>query len=384
MTDPGTGARPISWAELARRSLARQFPAADSVPELVRRIGPIQAQAARAPFLGIAARMAAADHAAITTAYEDLELVRGSSIRGTVHTCAAEQHPILDVLTRLGIGSRWVQYIAFSRAVPEQLWAALDEYASPAWRTPDELRAFMRHWLLDHDSPEAAAAVDNTVGRHLAFAHGSMVRRPLKGGWEGQGAPGYRTATALLGDRSEWYADPDRAVREAVRLHLRSHGPASRYDIAWWAGIGLQRVDRALADLVAELVPYAGPDDRIYHDLSGGTPEPQHVPGLLLLPEFDALFCAYDPKARTRFVDPEHHRTMWSAANGLLRPPLLLDGRITGYWRLEGSGRTRRLVAYWFAGTRRPRLDDVRQAADSITRALPVRLSDVQVTPHLD
>jgi len=79
-TPVGSVPAPISWAELARHSLARQFPAADSVPDLVRRIGPIQAQAARAPFLGIATRLAAADHRAIVEAYEHLELVRGSNI----------------------------------------------------------------------------------------------------------------------------------------------------------------------------------------------------------------------------------------------------------------------------------------------------------------
>ena len=36
-------------------------------------------------------------------------------------------------------------------------------------------------------------------------------------------------------------------------------------------------------------------------------------------------------------------------------PPLLVDGRITGYWRATGSARRRPLEVVWFAGTRRPR-----------------------------
>ena len=52
-----TPTEPYSWAELAAIALHRQFPAADSVAELVEQVGPIQSQAARAPFLGIAARL---------------------------------------------------------------------------------------------------------------------------------------------------------------------------------------------------------------------------------------------------------------------------------------------------------------------------------------
>lgn len=85
-----------------------------------------------------------------------------------------------------------------------------------------------------------------------------------------------------------------------------------------------------------------------------------------------------------RFVDPDHHRILFASTNGLCRPPLLIDGRITGYWRLEGSGRTRALTAYSFAGTPRPPIADVRRAAASVTRALPVQLSGVEWARHRD
>lgn len=372
----------ISWTELAAESLGRQFPDAATVTDLVDRIGPIQAQAARAPFLGICARLPDADHAAITAAYETLDLVRGSTIRGTVHTSTAAVHPILDVLTRLGIGTRWTQYLPFERTTPGELWASLEGYAADAWRTPAELREHMFAWLREHESAAASEATLSQVGKYLAFGHGGLIRRPLKGGWEGQGAPGYRAAAALLGDRSEWYADPARAVQEAVRLHVRCHGPSSRHDIAWWSGIGLKQVDAALDALAGELVARTGPDGRAYHDLIELGTTARELPGVVLLPEFDALLCGYEPVARTRFVDPERHKILWLSANGLIRPPMLVDGRITGYWRLDGSGRARTLSAHWFPGTRRPRIAEVRKAATSVTRALPITLADVRVTQH--
>ena len=124
-----------SWAELAAIALHRQFPAADSVAELVEQVGPIQSQAARAPFLGIAARLTSADHASITAAYEQAAIVRGSTLRGTVHTSTAAVHPILDVLTRLGVGGRWTQLIA-SNAAPRKSCGAASRNTPPPAGAP--------------------------------------------------------------------------------------------------------------------------------------------------------------------------------------------------------------------------------------------------------
>ena len=81
-------------------SLARQFPAitgrdADAVVEAVGRIGPVQSQTARSPFVGLGARLPGVTHAAVTEAYESWRIVRGSTLRGTVHTSTAGHHALL-------------------------------------------------------------------------------------------------------------------------------------------------------------------------------------------------------------------------------------------------------------------------------------------------
>jgi len=146
------------------------------------------------------------------------------------------------------------------------VWEGIEEYARDDWRTPDELLAHLRRWLDRHD-PNARAAIDNSAGRYLGFGHGGLLRMPLTGGWQSQGAAGYRTASALLGDRSAVFADPDGAVDATARRHLSAYGPASRHDIAWWSGLGLRVVDSALGRLAGELTEREGPDGRIYHDL---------------------------------------------------------------------------------------------------------------------
>ncbi|GGK72935.1 hypothetical protein GCM10011509_21840 [Ornithinimicrobium pekingense] len=382
----------MTWEQLAAATLARQFPddlarggGPEDVAQALDRIGPVQSQTARSPYLALAARRSGVTYEAVGTTYEDAAIVRGSTLRGTVHTNTPSDHVLLEVATRLGQRTLWARSLRLDRTTLEQVWEATETYAREEWRTPAELHTHLRSWLDEHD-PGHGARLDDTAGRYLGFGHGGLLRRPLRGGWEGQGAPGYRAARAVLGDaaaRDAALADPHTALVALVRRHLACHGPASRRDLAWWSGVGLRAVDAALAGIPG-LVTSVAPDGQEVHDLPGmpsgaGAHPAEVVPGVRLLPEFDALLCAYDPPARTRFVDPEHYRVLWTQENGLLRSPLLVDGRLTGHWRAEGSGRRRTCVVTWFAGTRRPRKAEVEEQMARVATAYPVTWTGLEV-----
>ena len=148
-----------------------------------------------------------------------------------------------------------------------------------------------------------------------------------------------------------------------MERHLASYGPSSRHDVAWWSGLGLRQVDVLLDQL--DVTWRDGPDGRAYADLPG-PPAAREVPGVRLLPEFDALLCGYDPKARDRFVSEADNDVLWHRDNGLMLAPVLVDGRIGGYWRLEGTGRSRALVVSSFPRSRRPRKAEVEEAAGAL------------------
>jgi hypothetical protein len=362
------------WEDLRALSLGRQFPdvaagGAAAVVETVSRIGPIQSQTARSPYAGLAARLPGVTHAEVTEAYESLALVRGSTVRGTVHTSTAEHHAGLDATTRVGQRAVWTRALSLRHTEVEDLWSATEEFARGAWRTPDELLADVRGWLVGHDE-HVPEVIDRGLGRYLTFGHGGLLRRPLKGTWSGQGLPGYRTATAVLPDR----VVPDDPVLAAVRTHVASHGPASRHDVAWWSGLGLRRVDALLDRL--DLDWHDGPDGRRYADVRGAPPA-RDLPGVRLVPEFDAVLCGYDPKARDRFVAPADNAVLWHRNNGLMLAPVLVDGRIGGHWRLDGSGRTRSLVVSSFPGSRRPRKAELTEPAEALSVALDLTIGSV-------
>jgi hypothetical protein len=366
--------------ELRGLSLARQFPLdtdvagtdADAVVGLVARSGPIQSQTARSPFIGLAARLPGLTHEAVVEAYESLGLVRGSTIRGTVHTSTPAQHALLDATTRVARRTVWGRFLRLDHTDLDEVWAAIETYAAGGWRSPAELSAFLTDWLDGQGEVESAQRLDNQAGRYFAFGHGGLVRRPIAGTWSGQGAPGYRTAAAVLPARPV----SDDPVIDVVRLHLASHGPSSRHDVAWWSGLGLRQVDAALDRLGPTWRD--GPDGRSYADLPHA-PVPRDLPGLRLLPEFDALLCGYDPQARDRFVSPADNAVLWHRANGLMLAPVLVDGRIGGHWRLDGKARTRSLTVSSFLGSRRLRRAEIDDAVAALATALDLTIGDVTV-----
>ncbi len=364
------------WSDLAGLALARQFPESGGsrdVASMLRRIGPVQSQTARSPYVALAARFPGITSAEISAAYDDLRIVRGSTLRGTVHTSTPADHPLLEVATRVGQRALWQRTLRPAGVTLEEVWAGIEEFAAADWRTPDELDAHLRAWLAEHD-PFGQPRIET---RYFAFGHGGLLRRPLSGGWAGQGRPGYRSAVALVGERGDVLGDPDGAMDALVRRHLACHGPASRRDLAWWGGVGLRVVDASLARL--GLPSRRGPDGLDYHDLPS-PPAAVELPGVRLLPEFDALLCAYDPPARARFVSPEHYQRLWSPDNGLLLAPLLVDGRLTGHWRLPGSGPRRTCEVAWFGGSHRPTRAELEEPIAALESAYGIAVTSLSVS----
>ena len=122
----------MSWSDLAAGTLARQFPAEvepGDVAGLLAAVGPIQSQTARSVFIGMAARLPGVTRAQLSAAYESSAIVRGSTLRGTVHTSSAALHPLLEVATRLGQRALWSRTLKPSETTLEQIWASIEDFA---------------------------------------------------------------------------------------------------------------------------------------------------------------------------------------------------------------------------------------------------------------
>ena len=381
-------AKAYTWESLRRASLRRQFPTIRgrgraAVRELIERVGPIQSQVARSPFVTVSSRLPGASYADIVAVHESYDVVRGSSLRGTVHTCVREQHPLVDTITRRTLEKFWLRQLKLERVSVAEVQAAMEVFATGEWRTPEELRAHLAEWVGDHDGEAARVAAGTPgIGRAFAHIHSAMIRRPISGiEWEKQASPGYRVAADVLGvERSPWLEDPDAALVALVRQHLRAFGPANRRDIAWWSNDGLRNVDAALDALADEIVSRPGPDGVVYHDLADTPGRGGGDPGVRMLAEYDALIVGYDPKTRDRFLDPGHLPLVWLSENGTFSSAVLRDGQLCAAWKFDGSGPERAIEVAMFPGLAPLDASDLADQIAALEAALAITITDVTIT----
>lgn len=330
--------RPYTSEQLRRATLRRQFPGIRgfgpaSVVDLVRRLGPIQSQAPRATFVGIAARLPGASYRAVADYFDAHRLVKGTNLRGTVHVSVAEQVRVLDSVADAARAGGCRNLLRLNRVDPASVRAELRRWMGTDWWPGEDILRHMSDWLREHESAASAElALTNPGAGHLTGSS-MLMRRPDQGDWARRMSWEYRVAGTLIDSP---VVSPEDALAELTRIHLRAYGPATRADIAWWAGVGLTEVDAAVHALGDELGRRPGPDGDTYLDLAepigGGHPEP----GVRLLPEYDGLVLGYAPRNRTRFVPAEHIGDLRDRVNGVMSPGVLVDGRVAGFWRLVG------------------------------------------------
>jgi hypothetical protein len=324
------GLRSIALGRQFRRIRGRQESA---VLDLFRRLGPIQSQVPRAPFLTASSRLPGISYDAVASLFATYRLVKTTSLRGTVHTTVAEQYPWVNAVARRSWAGPATTRLRLSRLSIVDVWDELERFAAD-WRPRSSIVDHGRTWIAAHESAASAVIVDSGAGANYLWGDSGMVRRPTDGRWDRRTDTEHRTARAFL---DLPVVSPEVALTGLARVHLGSYGPATRRDIAWWSGETLGLVDRAVDRLGDEVVRRAGVDGQMYLDLAE-PPRGGGDPGVRLLPEYDGLFCGYAPASRGRFIDPRHYEQVWARANGVFSPVVLAGGRVVAVWRLLGTG----------------------------------------------
>ena len=333
--------RRLSHDQLRMRTLSRQFPTIPrhgpaAIVDLFRRLGPIQSQVPRAPFLTISSRLPGATYDTVCELFESHQLVKTSTIRGTVHSSVPEQFALLDAVARRTRGAQLRNVLKLQQVTPEQLAAETEAFASTDWRPRSEIVAHARAWLAERETGDAAKGSD-LLSDSLLWGHSGLLRRPPDTRWEKRTDVFHQRARSLLPGLPEW--DFEEALTELVRVHLGSYAPALREDLAFFLGAGLGAVDHALRRLGDEIVHLSGPNDEDYLDLADAPSDDTPDPGLRLLPEFDGLLVGYHGRNRTRFLTEQQLPKVWAKVNGLFSPVVLYGGRLVASWKTITKGR---------------------------------------------
>jgi hypothetical protein len=307
--------RTLSRFELNRALLARQLllqRASVSLPRALERVGGIQAQYAPSMYVGLWSRVERFAREDLTRALERRTVVQGTLLRATIHLVSARDY--------------WPFALAIER--PRREWWTRVQRDSPP---PRELAAAARRLRARlAEGPLRRAEVEQLLGRDRArgiglWAH--LVRVPPSGTWE-------RRRADLYGDAEDWLGPPavtrDEAVEHLVRRYLGAFGPASRADLATWAGLPPTAVAPVLGSLrVRRFRSEAG--EELYDLPRAPLPDPETPAPVRFLPTWDATLLTH--VRRTGILPEEYRPLVFNTKMPQSVGTFLVDGRVAGAWR---------------------------------------------------
>ena len=316
---PTLGARALNRALLARQLLLARH--ALPVTDAVSRIGGLQAQLARPPFVGLWARLRGFEREQLLAPVRRREIVRATAMRGTIHLVTAADYcahraalqPTFDRGLR-AVGKSWVDATDLAA-----LDAEARAYFGGAPATFEALR--------DH----LAATDDRGNVRLCGYAvrmRVPLVQVPTDAPWGWPAAAAFALADSWIGRAVQTESGDARAL---VRHYLAAFGPATPADAQAWSGIaGLRPTFDALRD---ELVSFRDERGRELFDLADAPrPDADADAPARLLPEFDTAILGHADRAR---IVPEAYRSRLVTKNLFVPATILVDGFVAGSWTAE-------------------------------------------------
>jgi hypothetical protein len=316
-----TAPRTLSTRELNRALLKRQLlldRARLSLPRALERMGGLQAQYAPSMYIGLWSRLHGFERGALTRALERRTVVQATLLRSTIHLVSRRDYWPWAVAVNASRREHWLRVArdaprdAEMTAAAERLYEALDGGA-------------MRR-----------AEVEALIGKRAAQAVNlwlNLVRAPPSGTWERRRADLYAAAR-------DWLGPPPAGAGEAaglellVRRYLAAFGPATRADLASWAGVPAPQLEPAFA--AVPLRRFRSEDGAELVDLpraplpAADTPAP-----VRFLPTWDATLLVH--ARRTQILPEEHRPRIFHTKTPQSVPTFLVDGAVAGIWRYDGG-----------------------------------------------
>jgi hypothetical protein len=294
----------------------------DTVAGMVEWFGAMQAQDMASGLWSLGARLPGCTVGDVNAALERRAAIRTWPMRGTVHLVPpADARWMLDLM-----GVR-----ALAGAAKRRATIGLDDRI--AERAVEVLGAVLAGGKRMTRAQCMAALADAGVpvvgqqGYHLlwyASQKGVTCIAPNLG---------KEQSFALLTD---WAPTPNRPDREealsiiALR-YFRSHGPATRADLARWTGLPMTDVKAGIAVAGEQLttVRVAGTEMFMDAALADAAPEPSD--DWAALPGFDEFMLGY--KDRSMMVDAAHMDAIVPGGNGVFQATIVRAGRVVGTWK---------------------------------------------------
>ena len=357
---------PLRASGIARDRLANQLIATHPLAtpaDVVSWLCAVQSQDYAGGKWAIALRLDRATEPAIEQAIAERSIVRTWPMRGTLHfVAAADVRWMLDLLAKRPL----------ARAASRHRQLELDDDTFRRARRVIEraLHGGKQITRVDAYSLLDASGVSTAGQRGIhvlaQLAHEGVL---VFGAREGK-----QQTLALL---EEWVPPApsltrDEALAELARRYFHGHGPATDRDLAWWSGLPLTDA-RAAIEMATDTLVHERIKDMTYW--SGECVEAARSPrGAVLLPPFDEYLVGYSD--RSAALDPVDAPKI----GAMLRPTIVLDGRVAGTWRRRFERGAVVITLEPF----RPLADRSHRAVEAAARAyaayvgMPLRLADAR------
>jgi Winged helix DNA-binding domain len=279
--------------------------------EAIRRLTPLQGQDSPAPYIALAARLDGFTRADLESALQQGSVVKTTIMRLTLHLAAAADYPAYAQLTRQARMRNWRKTYAHldEAAVVAELGAWLREP-----RTNDEIRERVRGYEGVTDEPWTAVIFARTLL--------PLVQVPPAGYWRDRRRPSFVVDPRPL-------PDPADAAALVLARYLAAFGPASRRDVAAWAGVAQRDVASAWERLPT--VSFRDERGAELHDLADQPlpPASKRLP-VRFLARWDQALLAYAD--RDRIIPPAIQPLKLTLSGD---QTVTVDGRVAASWQLE-------------------------------------------------
>jgi hypothetical protein len=311
--------RLLTERELNRALLARQLllERADlPVPRAIERTGGLQTQYAPSGYVGLWSRLVGFERPALTRALERRSVVQATVLRSTIHMVSARDYaPMVEAI----------------REERRTWWLRATRHASDA-RAMAAASRRVRSFLAE--GPRKAAEIQAELALSNADFGGvglwvDLVRVPPSGTWE-------RRRADLYGLAEDWIELPAVTAEEGVDLLIRRYlgafGPASRKDIATWAGLGVTAMSSGFERVALRRFRDEGGRELV--DLPRAPlPDPGTPAPIRFLPTWDAALLVH--ARRTQIVPERYRPRIFNTETPHSVDTFLIDGQVAGTWRFH-------------------------------------------------
>jgi len=278
------------------------------------------------PYLSLAARIPAFDSASLEQSLDRRHsLVRWRGMRGVLQVFRRDFVPIVFAATSPQV-IRYARTYAHGRGVDSKTY----EHWAPRVLEACSEEPLSRSALRSRLRPPA----DLGAILSLMTAEGILVRaHPERDRTDRRMT--YAPRDAILPGVELDRISQDEGRAQVLRAYVRGYGPVTQRDAAWWTGMDLKRVKRAMEALEDEIVEIAlkgSEGSWLMHAADAEELERATLldqPSIAVLPANDPLMIGYAD--RSRFVDDIARPYVFDAAQNAA-PVVLQDGKVVAVW----------------------------------------------------